>query len=155
MMAAKHSEFKKFIKENGTLPADCVLGQLTWFTVQDAPYDADAMAKEFDRLALNSALLPAPLRADDAFEKATKRIEHFKYTVVGGHTAEVLIREVTRDARIIVRQLIREIKDSRGQVLVYDKVGELVFYKGVIRVGVVDQSSARIRSTCEPTLPPS
>ena len=149
------TDLRSYIEENGKLPPDCVLGYIAWFSVNDAAYDAEQLVKDFDRLQLNSSLLPAPLRTDDAFEKASKEIDKFKYAVVGGSTAEILIREVARDTRTITRHMIREVKDSAGRRLLYEKVGELVFYKGATRGGIVDQSSARARVTLDPALSPS
>ena len=131
------TDMRAYIEANGHLPPDCVLGYIAWFSVNDAAYDADQLVKDFDRLQLNSALLPAPLRTDDAFEKASKEIDKFKYAVVGDRTAEILIREVARDTRTITRHMIREVKDSAGRRLLYEKVGELVFYKGATRGGIV------------------
>jgi hypothetical protein len=146
---------RAYIEANGNLPPDCVLGYIAWFSVNDAAYDAERLIKDFDRLQLNSTMLPAPLRADDAFEKASKEIDKFKYAIVGGSTAEILIREVSRDARTIQRHMIREVKDSAGKRLLYEKVGELTFYRGRVVGGVVDQSSTRARATLDPALSPS
>ena len=149
------TDMRAYIEANGNLPPDCVLGYIAWFSVNDAAYDAEQLVKDFDQLQLNSSLLPAPLRTDDAFEKASKEIDKFKYAIVGGNTAEILIREVARDTRTITRHMIREVKDSAGRRLLYEKVGELVFYKGATRGGIVDQSSARCRAALDPSLSPS
>lgn len=151
----KKTEFRTYIDSNGSLPADCVLGNIVWFTVEDANYDAERLVKDFDRLSLNPEMLPHRLNPADAFEKATKKVEGFKYEVVGGNTAEILIREAGRDASTITRHMIREIKDSRGVRLLYEPVGEFVFYKPVQRGGVVDFTSARVRSSLGSSLSPS
>jgi hypothetical protein len=149
------TSLRAFMDSQGQLPAECTLGYITWFGVEDAPYDAAHLIAEFDRLGLNKALLPPPLRPDDAFEKASKEIDKFKYDVIGGSTATIMIREVSRDSRQIVRQLTREIKNSSNKVLDYAKVGELVFYKAQARNGVVDMSTARYRATLNSNLSPS
>jgi hypothetical protein len=149
-MTTNRSEFREYMDAQQQLPPDCTLGFIAWFSVEEAPYDGAAMAKDFDRLGLNTAYLPRPVRPDNAFEKASKTIEGEKYTVHDGKgaplTAEILIREVSRDAQI-VRQLIREVKDSAGRRLLYQPVGELVFYKPAARAGKVDPTSARVRAT--------
>lgn len=150
------SQFRQYLDEQRTLPPDCLLGELAWFSViEDAPYDDAAMRAEFQRLGLNEDLLPAPLRPDDAFEKASKKVDKFKYDIVGGSVAEVMVREVTRDSRLIMRHLIREVKDAAGKRLLYEKVGELVFYKAQARAGVIDPASSRCRATLDATLSPS
>lgn len=148
-MTANRSEFREYMDAQQQLPPDCTLGFIAWFSVEEAPYDGAAMTKDFDRLNLNTALLPKPLRPDNAFEKASMAIDGQKYSVSDGkanHTAEILIREVTRDTQI-VRQLIREVKDSAGRRLLYQPVGELVFYKPQTKGGKVDPASARVRAT--------
>ena len=146
------SEFKHYIESNQQLPPDCVLGHITWFTVEDAAYDADKMAKDFDRLNLNADMLPQRIKPDDAFEKASKEVHGVKYKVVGGNEAEILVREVARDLTSITRHMIREVKDSKGRRLLYERVGEFVFTKPVVRNGVVDYPSARVRCTLDPSL---
>lgn len=154
-MTVNDMSLRQFMDTQGALPPECTLGYITWFAVEDAPYDAAHLEAEFDRLNLNKSMLPPPLRPDDAFEKATKEIDKFKYDVIGGSTATIMIREVSRDSRQIVRQLTREIKDSSNKVLDYAKVGELVFYKAQTRNGVVDLASARYRATLVNSLSPS
>jgi len=149
------SDLRTYLDNNHELPADCVLGHICWFTVGDAAYDAKKLVDDFDRLNLNAHMLPVAIRPDDAFEKATKEIDRFKYSVYGGNTAEILIREVNRDVRTITRHMIREVKDQSGRRLLYDKVGELVFYKGQARGGVVDQASVRVSARLDNSLSPS
>lgn len=148
-------DFRTYMDAHGALPPECVLGYLAVTSVEDAPYSAAYIESEFARLGLDEKLLPAPLRPDDAYEKASKVIDRFKYAV-GAHgelQAEVLVREATRDDRQIVRQLTREVRDAKGRKvpLDYEKVGDLVFYKPVRGNG----KSARVRATLDPTLSPS
>jgi hypothetical protein len=149
------TEFRSYIDANQSLPPDCILGHIVWFTVEDAPYDAGQMAKDFDRLNLNADKLPPRIKPDDAFEKASKEIHGFTYKVVGGNSAEILVREVARDTTSITRHMIREVKDSKGRRLLYERVGEFVFYRAVPRNGQLDYSSARVRCTLDPSLSPS
>jgi hypothetical protein len=151
----RDSDFRAYIDANQALPKDCVLGYIAWFSVEDAAYDAERLAKDFDRLNLSTALLPAPIRADDAFEKASKEIDRFKYAVAGDSTAEIMVRDVSRDKEAITRHLIREVKDSQGKRLLYERVGELVFYRAISRGGVVKQKSARCQGRLVNNLSPS
>lgn len=149
------TDLRSYIDEQGNLPPDCVLGYIAWFSVNDGSYDAEKLAKDFDRLRLNSTLLPAPLKPTDAFEKASREVDKFKYAIIGGRTAEILVREAVRDGQTISRHLIREVKDSAGRRLLYEKVGELTFYRARMVNGATDQSTVRARATLDPALSPS
>lgn len=155
------SSFRTYVDDFGQLPPEVVLGYLAVTSVKDAPYDARWIESEFKRLALDTSLLPSPLRPDDAYEKATKVVDKFKYAcgANGELSAEVLVREAVRDTRQIVRQLTREVRDQKGRKidLDYDKVGDLVFYKptGKGPNGTIDPKSARVRATLDANLSPS
>ena len=148
------SDFRRYIEENQALPPDCVLGDIAWYSVEEAAYDAAKIEAEFARLGLDPAMLPAPINPTDAFEKATmvKNVHGVKYDVAGGYTAEIMVREVARDANSITRHMIREVKDSAHKTLRHEKVGEFVFYKPVTRNGKADPASARARRGLEPNL---
>lgn len=151
-MTATETDFKRYLDENKALPDTCTLGNLVWYSAEDAPtYDVDFIEKEFDRLQLNPALLPQRIKALNAYEKATKSIEGSKYTMPGasGEIAEILVREVRRTDEVVVRQFTREVRDRSGRkvTLAYDKVAEMVFYRPVNRDGVVVAGSERLRTT--------
>lgn len=152
------TEFRRYIEENEQLPPDCVLGHIAWFTVEDALYDAAELEQRFAAHGLDPGLLPPQINPTDAYEKASKSVSGFRYEVAGGNTAEIMVREVARTGSQIVRNLTREVKDAKGRNLLYDKVGELVFYKAVTRRGngpggrTVDPASVRCRASLEPNL---
>lgn len=142
------SEFRRYIEENEALPEDCVLGHIVWYSVAEANYDPRVLEQEFLRLGLNLGFLPGPINPADAYEKAAKIIHGEKYDLGGGLTAEILIREASRDNYTIVRKMIREVKDSSRKRLSYEEVGEFVFYRPTTdSKGVVNHRSARVRST--------
>lgn len=142
---SNRSDFRKHLDEYKELPEDVVLGHVAWFSVADHTYDGDQIAADFARLGLNEKFLPRGLKPDAAFEKASKVPHGFKYEVSGGHTAELMVRELDRDSEKIVRQITREVRDGKAKRLLYGPVGELVFYKPPTRNGVVDYSGAAVR----------
>lgn len=146
------TDFRLYIEENGKLPADCVLGHIAWFTVEDGQYDAVKISDDFDRLGLNPKWLPPAISPTDAFLKASSEIGGFEYAVVGGNTARVLVRDVIKSKDVIIRHIVREVVDAKNVQLLYEEVGEIAFYKPAVRGGRVDLSSARYRVTLSQSL---
>lgn len=151
------SPVRDYIDQYKTLPADATLGHIVWYSVADGEYDPAFIEQEFLRLGLSLTYLPGPINPHDAFEKAAKSLDNTRYelnpvgtTTVPGvqfpdHHAIVLMREAKRDKEKVVRQLWREIRDSKNAKLRFDQVGEVVFYRPVMRNGKIDYSSWRIR----------
>lgn len=150
---------QEYMAANASLPPEVVLGNITWFTVNDGQYDADLMEIAFVRHDLDPQFLPRAINPSDAYEKASSNAEGHKYDVLlpdgSNGTAEILVREVSRSDGQIVRQLIREVKDANNKKLAYDKVGELVFYRPRLVDNKVDHGSANVRSTLEPNISPA
>lgn len=150
------SEMRQYIESTQSLPADCILGYITWFSVPDSTYDQKIVADLFDSLHLNPALLPPPIKSINAFKKAcTEHSGKLTYDAGDGKRAEVMLREVYKDNEQIQMHLVREIRDGKNKVLDYVKVGEIVFYRDVPQTiggrGPVVPGSARIRTSLDPT----
>jgi hypothetical protein len=148
-----------YIEANASLPPEITLGHIAWFEVSDGSYSAARLEAGFVKHGLNPAFLPGAINPADAYEKASKAVEGLKYDVQlpGGAvgTAVILVRDVARTQSQIQRQMIREIRDSNNKRLDYAKVGELVFYRPSTGVaGVVDHSTANVRSSLDPNLTP-
>jgi hypothetical protein len=152
-MSPRNSALRTYMDTHNAMPPDTVLGYIAWFSIPEAPYDAEKMVKDFDRLKLRTDLLPPPLRADDAFEKASNACNKSKYSMVGGIEAEVLCREAGRDDKTITRRFVREAKDGHNRRLAYGEVADLVFYKAQERFGKVDPATVRCRATLRAGLP--
>jgi cytochrome c556 len=142
----RNSALRNYMQEHKEMPPDTVLGYIAWYSIPEAPYDAAEMEAAFARLDLRSDLLPLPLKADDAFEKASNAINKTKYSLVDGE-AELFCREVDRDDSQIIRRIVREVKDSKGKKLAWGEVGDLVFYKAQPRNGRIDPDTIRMRAT--------
>ena len=150
------NDLRSYIDANNSLPPDCVLGSLAWFTVEDGAYDGQIIEQLFNHLNLNPAFLPAALNPADAFEKASNELDGRKYKVnvtgIDGE-AEVLVREVARTNHVIERHMIREIRDASQRRLSYTMVGKFVYYRpiadadGRIKPDVVAQASGAYSQT--------
>ena len=143
------SELRKFMDANGSLPLDVLLGHITWFTVADGDYVHDDIEKWFVDLGLDPTFVPLQSKAIDAFRRATSEADNTSYPLKDGTTATVLVRDVTKDSKIVLRHLVREIRDSSKRKLAFNRIGEATFYRPSTRNGKVDPGSERVRFTLD------
>ena len=110
------------------------IGQVVWYSINTGTVTLPDVAQWFDELAIPARYLPNAIKPADAFRKATNLQDGYKFEydtpwAGTGHSARILIREVSSDAQMIERHIVRENVDARGKALSYDKVGEAVFYR--------------------------
>lgn len=149
MATRKQSSLKAYMDESGDLPADVLLGNIVLFTINDGEYSHPQVVQWFDELGLNPKHLPEPNKAVDAYKKATSEADDFEYTLPDGNTAHVLVRDVVSNKEMIVRHLVREVRDARKQRLAYAKIGEAVFYRPAVRGGKTQPGTERFRLNIE------
>ncbi len=142
---ATASSLRKYMDESGEMPRDVLLGHIVLFTINDGQYDRKQVEQWFDQLGLNPTFLPETNRPIDAYKKATTEADDYEYALPNGTTAHVLVRDVSTDGEMIVRHLIREIKDSRRKRLAHGKIGEAVFYRPTSHRGQQTPGSERFR----------
>lgn len=129
------SEFRKYVDQTQELPADVVLGNIVWHTVVDGAYSLARIEELFVKLDLDPAFIPARTTAFNAFEKAcTKALQAAKpYPLDSARSQRVgeimAIREVSRTHEIVVRHVIREVRDSNEKKLRHEAVAELTFFR--------------------------
>lgn len=142
------SEIKEYLDSTGTMPEDALIGRIVLFTISDEPIAQQDISDWFDELRLNPTLLPPPIKAVDAYKKATSLIDGQEYDLGGGLTATLLCRDVASPNQYIVRHVMREVRDSKNRVLTYDKVIEATFYRPVIgKDGRAQRGTERFRLT--------
>jgi len=143
------SDWSDYLAQTGELPQDVVLGHLVLYTISNELISEDDLAKWFDTLALNPRMLPPPLNASDAFRKATSEVDKFEYILPDGLTATILIRSVKVDKEVIVRHMVREIRNAKRQRLSFNTVAVLKFFKAARRNHKTQAGSERILMTIE------
>lgn len=143
------SEFRDYLNQITELPEDVLLGRVVMFTVSDMnDVTPTQMAAWFSELGLSANYLPAPNRAVDAFKKATTDVDGTEFDRPTSRTIGTLMtRDVSTDNEMIVRHLVREIKNSKRKTLSHETVAELVFYKAQSHQGKVVPGTERIRLT--------
>lgn len=87
------------------------------------------MADQFTKLQLDPKFLPDQLNPINAFKAVSTNARREYPLPEDGTTARLMVREVTSDEERIVRHIIREVCDSKGEMLSYSHIGTLVFWR--------------------------
>lgn len=148
-MARKASALRDYLDSSGELPRDVLLGTIAMFTITDGEYSHDQVTTWFEELMLDPTFVPETNKAIDAYKKATSEADDFEYALSDGNTAHVLVRDVSSDKEMIVRHLVREVRDNKRRRLAYAKIGEAVFYRPAVRGGKTIPGTERFRLTIE------
>lgn len=110
---------------------DSLLGYLEFHSVPDLRIPKADLASLWTKHGLPLGFLPGEIRPCDAYRRATAAA---KQTIEvnwrgGKYTARLMVREVKSDATEIVRLMVREIVDSKNEVLDYATAGKITFYR--------------------------
>lgn len=145
------SEFRKYIDQAQELPSDVVLGNLVYHKVNDGAYPLEDIEKAFEVLDLNPSFIPNPTTEFNAFEKAcTNALRACKpYSLPQEQTGEIMaIRESQKDEEMVIRQIIREVRDYSAKRLRYEVVGQVELMRAQShKDGRVIRGSHRLRAT--------
>jgi len=122
---------------------DMFIGALVWFSIAGTVTYVDGkrttipvsvsyetLKQHFDDLNLDASFLPSPIREVDAFRAASTAAKDNYPLPTDGQYAELLVREVTFDSDQVIRHVMREVRDTRGEKLSYDHVATLKFFRG-------------------------
>ena len=132
----------------GILKDEDILGYLEFHQVPDMRVAKEDMNNLWNKHGLDVKYLPAKIFPADAFRRATatantgfieitsqKSDSDNPGTMISvKYSARLLVREVVNDDNFIVRHLIREVVDSKNEVLFYHKVGAWRFDKKLKKV---------------------
>jgi len=141
------SDLRDYLSQVTELPEDVLLGRIVMFTVTDQPVSRADMERWFIELNLNAQYLPPPIRAIDAFKKATTDVDGVEYDMPNSTKGILLNRPVTTDHEMVVRFVVREVRDAARRKLGHDTAIEAVFYKATVHNGKVQPGTERIRLT--------
>ena len=117
------------VRTTKDIPAEELLGYLTFINIEDVRIHKDDLGQLFDDNKITRTFLPHEIKAHDAFRRATSKASATIEIDNNGakQTARLLVREVKTDNKQVIRHLVREIVDSKNEVLDYATVGKMVF----------------------------
>ena len=123
------TSFDAYKEQLAGLPAKKFIGAIVWFTINEAMITRDEIVKLFVDNGLDERFVPNPIKAVDAFRRATSRAE-VEYDYPGNkRTATLYIDEVDYDDERVVQHIFRKVRDRQALVLDHTQVGEAIFYR--------------------------
>ncbi len=101
------------------------LGRILWFTISDMRVNFEELQQAFCNAGIDERYLPKPISPRDAFRRATKVAEAKRIKLDNEQYLNLLVREVKMADDEIVRQLVREVVDSKNVRLEYLPVANM------------------------------
>src|SRR5699024_4012933 len=106
------------------------LGHLAWYSVGKQLIKTNELKQRLLNSGLEAEWLPNPIRAPDAFRRATKEVEQRKANSRPNVFENILVREVFSDKQAVQRNLVVETVDQNGKRLSYNsKAGVITLDK--------------------------
>lgn len=124
-----NSALGQYLDEVGQLPSEVLLGNLVIYTITDGNYSLPDLTALWTSLALPASYLPVATKPIDAFKRATTEVHDYEYPMPDGNVAHVLVRDVHSDTEVLVRHLVREVRDKEAQRLSFATIGTATFYR--------------------------
>lgn len=116
------------VKTNKEIDMDSLLGYLEFHYIPDIKIHKNTLLNLFQNNNLSEDFLPDQIRPVDAFRRATATGQgHIQVTSSVSSEARLLVREVRSDSKGISRHLVRELIDSKNEVLEYITVGKMEY----------------------------
>lgn len=117
------------VNTNNQINPDLLLGYLEFHSIPDLRIPKADLAALWSKHGLPMLFLPGEIRPCDAFRRATASAQKTVQVnwKCSQYTAKLLVREVKSDPAEIVRLLVREIVDSKNEVLDYAIAGKVTF----------------------------
>lgn len=131
------------------LPAEAFLGSLLYFSISAADVNLANAKRDLTAAGLSTDTLRKNLRPVDAFRKASKRFEK-KFATRDGIRSELMVRPVGEDGEQSYRHLVLEravVKAGQKRRVFYEKVGEIVFTRGIKKDGEYKEHGVECRRT--------
>lgn len=132
----------KYKERLAGLPANSFIGSILWFSITGnverpdgkrsvVPVRVayDTLVEWFDELDLDPRYLPPVIKKVDVFRKVTSDIKQ-EYPVDGDRKAKLRVVEVDFNPEFVLRHVMREVIDPRGQTVTTAHCATLKFFRG-------------------------
>jgi hypothetical protein len=120
--------------------ADPYVGRLFWHTLPALRVSPEALAAAYDQAGIDRHYLPGPIRAADAFRRATSGLERTAEARMDGQDVHVtlLVRDAANDKERTVRQAVAEVRNAALVRLAYVPAGQFELAKASGRAAAHD-----------------
>ena len=100
------------------------MGELLWYSLTDSRITREQLTALFSEHGISSGYLPRPINNRDAFRRSTwvAEVKRHPLDEKNKQYLNLLVREVKMDEKELVRQLVREIVDSKNKRLSYKPI---------------------------------
>ena len=102
------------------------LGRILWFTISEMKVSHEQLRAAFNNAGIDEKYLPKAISTRDAFRRATKVAEAKRIKLDNDRYLNLLVREVKCADDEMIRQLVREVVDSKNVRLEYTPVANMV-----------------------------
>ena len=102
------------------------LGRILWFTISEMKVSHEQLRVAFNNAGIDEKYLPKAISTRDAFRRATKVAEAKRIKLDNDRYLNLLVREVKCADDEMIRQLVREVVDSKNVRLEYTPVANMV-----------------------------
>lgn len=110
------------------------LGKLAWFSVTESTFPHATLEQQLTAQGLD-AWCPRPPRDDDVFRRVFFNGQRKTHDLGDGIRENLLVRQMKREAGVIVKRIVIETVDAKGNKLSFDPEGvEVKFSGGGIRM---------------------
>jgi len=141
------------------LPPERFIGSILWFSIAGTVERTDGkrstvpvrithdqLEQWFEELDLDKRYLPAQIKRVDAFRNASSQVRREFDEQGEGRSAELMVREVMYNDEQVVRHIVKEQRDRRGQKLEYvPHMATLKFFRARRTSGGRSQQGAQFK----------
>jgi hypothetical protein len=122
------------------------MGNLMWFTITECRVNRTQLEESFKKAGIDEKYLPNPINERDAFRRATKMGESNRVPVENqkGLFINIMMREVSTETKMVVRQMVREVVDGSNKKLEYKPIVELRLDNGSLSWGTMEDTDGTL-----------
>lgn len=108
-----------------------IMGYLTWYSIGEDEYYRDILRQKLLACGIEESYLPNPIRATDAFRRATKVIETKRQADVNSPETykNYIVRDVVSKGDKLQRNIVVETVNQSGERLDYEPEGAKLFFE--------------------------
>lgn len=143
MTVATVHDLSEYRQRLAGLPAESFVGSLVWYSITgNVEYGSDKKRIQvpvrimhdqleawFQELGLDTKFLPPTIKQVDAFRRASSAARS-EWEIGDGKHGRLRVEEIDVQDEYVLRHVMRDITDSRGQIQVSAHVGSLQFFRG-------------------------
>jgi hypothetical protein len=120
------------VQTNQQLDPQLLLGHILFLSMDEVKIHKDDLGTLFKKHNVSSSFLPHEIKPHDAYRRASSKAQGPIEVDVNGqkYKARLLVREVKKDTKRVLRHLVRELIDEKNEETKYATVGKIIYDRG-------------------------